>query len=82
MQPSRGAQRSGYNYESTRYDHCVSQARLLVTVNVCLLYDIICDIDDLASCCINISVRQQVFCNFELAALLLLNTIYIYIFTL
>jgi len=77
MQPSRGAQRSGYNFESTRYDNCVSQAGLLVTVS-CLLYDIICDIDDLASCCVNIFVRQQVFCNFELAALLLLNTVYIF----
>jgi len=45
----------------------------------CLLYDITCDIDDLASCYINIFVRQQVFCNFELAALLLLNTVYIYL---
>ena len=45
----------------------------------CLLYDIICDIDDLASYCINSFVRQKVFCNFELAALLLLNTIYIYL---
>jgi len=36
MPPSRGVQRSGYNFESTLYDNCVSQAGLLVTVNVLL----------------------------------------------
>jgi len=73
MQPSRGVQRSGYNFESTGYDKCVSQAGLLVTVSR-LLYDIICDVDDLASRRVKISIRQQVFCNFEFAASLLLNT--------
>jgi len=32
MQPSRVIQRSGYNFESTEYDNCFSQAGLLSDV--------------------------------------------------
>jgi len=38
MKQSRALQRSGYNFESTGYDNCVSQAGFWVTVSW-LLYD-------------------------------------------
>ena len=54
----------------------IASAKLDFRVSVSwLLYDIICDIDDpdfLSSR--HFSVRQKVFYNLELAALLLLNT--------